>query len=68
MDINVRFKTTYARYLESNGKPMPASSYCQLFLDRNFNSESINLTLSPGAFGNIGPYGYWCDFKVTQKI
>ena len=68
MDINVKFKTTYARYLESNGKPMPASSYCQLFLDRNFNSESIDLTLSPGAFGNIGPYGYWCDFKVVQKI
>jgi hypothetical protein len=68
MDINVKFKTTYARYLESNGKPMPASSYCQLFLDRNFNSESINLTLSLGAFGNIGPYGYWCDFKVAQKI
>lgn len=68
MDINVKFKTTYERYLESNGKPMPASSYCQLFLDRNFNSESIDLTLNPGAYGNIGPYGYWCDFKVAQKI
>jgi hypothetical protein len=68
LDINTRFNTTYARYIESNGKPMPASSYCQLFLDRNFTSQNISLTLNSGAFGNVGPYGYWCDFKVEQKI
>jgi hypothetical protein len=68
LDVNTRFNTTHARYIESKGKPMPASSYCQLFLDRNFISQNINLILNPGAFGNIGPYGYWCDFKVKQKI
>ncbi len=66
LDIPVNFDKSISRFFESNGKPMPPSSYCEIVYDRDFAKHYNSLRLSnQNRNGHIGKYGYWCEFEFT---